>query len=248
MSSTQALVAVIKAELKAQGLTYAALGQALGLAESSVKRMFARGEMPLSRIDQICQVLGTDFAELARQVAVAQPPVRQLTEAQEAAVVADPKLLLVAICVLSRWTAAQMVASYQLSEAEVVARLARLDRLGVIELKAHNRYRLRTSKTLRWRPDGPVMRFFRERVVSDYFASGFDGPGEWLSLVHGEVSALHAAQFSQRLQRLAEDFAQAHLDDQALPEAQKLPFTMVLALRTWVFAAFRDLRRPIPQP
>lgn len=246
MSTTLDLVASIKKELKAAQMTYADLAVALGMAESSVKRMLARGEMPLSRIDQICSVLGTDFAELARQVAVAQPPVHQLTEAQEAAVVADPKLLLVAICTLSRWTAAQMVASYQLTEAEVVARLARLDRLGVIELKAHNRYRLRTSKTLRWRPDGPVMRFFRERVVSDYFAAGFDGPGEWLSLVHGEISALHATQFSQRLQRLAEDFAQAHLDDQALPDAQKLPFTMVSALRTWVFAAFQDLRRPSP--
>lgn len=243
MSTTQTLISVLKAELKAAGMTYAMLARELGLAESSIKRMFARGEMTLSRVDEICRVLRTDYADLSRKVADAAPMRHELTAEQEAAVVADPKLLLVAICVLSRWTAPQMVASYQLSEAEVVARLARLDRLGVIELKAHNRYRLRTSKTLRWRPDGPVMRFFRERVVSDYFASGFDGPGEWLSLVHGEISALHAAQFSQRLQRLAEDFAQAHLDDQALPEAQKLPFTMVLALRTWVFSAFRALRR-----
>ena len=37
------------------------------MAESSIKRMFARGEMPLSRVDEVCRVMKTDFAELARQ-------------------------------------------------------------------------------------------------------------------------------------------------------------------------------------
>ena len=244
MHGTQALVDALKAELKAAGLTYAALARALGLAESSVKRMLAQGDMPLRRVDAICQVLGIDFAELARRVAQAQPPVRQLSEAQEAAVVADPKLLLVAICVLSQWTLEQMLTSYQLSEAEVVARLARLDALGVIALMPHNRYRLLFSKTLRWRPEGPVMRFFRQRVAPEYFEAGFDGRGELLMLVHGEISAPHAAQFSQRLERLAEDFARAHLADQPLAEADKLPYTLVLAQRRWLFAAFRDLQRP----
>ena len=54
MSSTQSLVALIKAELKSQGLSYAGLAQALGLSESAVKRMLAPGgEMPLSRVDAV---------------------------------------------------------------------------------------------------------------------------------------------------------------------------------------------------
>ena len=69
MSTTQALIERMKAELKAAGLTYAALARELGMAESSIKRMFASGDMPLSRVDEICRVLKTDFAELARQVA-----------------------------------------------------------------------------------------------------------------------------------------------------------------------------------
>ncbi len=64
---------MLKAELKAAGLTYAALARELGLAESSLKRMFAQGEMPLSRVDDICCVLRTDYAELSRRVAAAVP-------------------------------------------------------------------------------------------------------------------------------------------------------------------------------
>ena len=69
MSSTVEIVNVLKSELKLARLTYADLGRELGLAESSVKRMFAKGDMPLKRIDEICRVLRCDFSELARKVA-----------------------------------------------------------------------------------------------------------------------------------------------------------------------------------
>ena len=114
MSTTADLVLALKRELKAVQMTYADLAVELGMAESSVKRMLAKGDMPLSRIDAICRALRLDFAELARRVADAQPLLAQLTEAQERAVVADRKLLLVAINVLSQWTLEQMVAHYRL--------------------------------------------------------------------------------------------------------------------------------------
>ncbi|MDD2691856.1 MAG: helix-turn-helix transcriptional regulator, partial [Simplicispira sp.] len=88
MSTTADLVTALKKELKSAQMTYAQLAQALGMAESSVKRMLAKGDMPLSRVDAICRVLKIDFADLARQVADHQPLLKELTQAQEAAVVA----------------------------------------------------------------------------------------------------------------------------------------------------------------
>ena len=157
--------------------------------------------------------------------------------------VADPKLLLVAICVLSQWTLEQMVATYRLSEAEAVRYLARLDKLGIIELKPMNRYRLHVAKTFRWRGDGPVMQYFRSQVVGDYYEGGFDGEGEMLMLVHGQIGRSLAAMFNERLQRVAQDFAQQHLADQKLPPEQKRPYTLLIGMRSWLFAAFRDLKR-----
>ncbi len=243
MSTTAALITVLKKELKAAQMTYADLARALGMAESSVKRMLARGEMPLSRIDAICRALKLDFADLARQVADTQPLLAELREDQERAVVADKKLLLVAICVLSQWTLEQITASYRLTEAEGIRHLAQLDRLGIIELKPLNRYRLKLAKTFRWRPHGPVMQFFREDALLDYYGGGFDGPGEGLLLVHGSIGRALAPAFVERLQRLAQDFAQQHLADQKLPEAQREGYTLLLAMRSWEFAAFTALRR-----
>ena len=152
-------------------------------------------------------------------------------------------LLLLATCCLSHWTFEQVVATYRITEAEAVAGLAALDRLGIIELRVHNRYRLKVAKTFRWRPHGPVMQFFRAEVVPDYFRGGFDGEGEQLMLVHGEINRALAPVFNERLARIGADFARQHLADQRLPEDQKQPFTMVVGLRSWLFGPFRDLRR-----
>ena len=131
MSTTADLIQALKKELKAAQMTYADLADALGMAESSVKRMLAKGDMPLSRIDAICHVLRLDFADLARRVAENQPLIKELTQQQEQAVIADKKLLLMAICVLSQWTLEQVLATYRLSEAEGIKYLAQLDRIGI---------------------------------------------------------------------------------------------------------------------
>jgi transcriptional regulator with XRE-family HTH domain len=243
VSTTHDLVAALKAELKAAGITYAELAQHLGMAESSIKRVFAKADMPLSRIDEVLRVLKMDFAELARKVADAQPLRRELTLELERAVVADRKLLLLAICCVSQWTFEQMVATYQLSDAECVKYLLQLDRLGIIELRPLNRYRLKIAKGFRWQPHGPVMEYFRKHVADDYYSGGFDGDGETLLLVHGQISTSQAATFVERLQRVGQDFAQQHLADQKLSPEQKKPYTLIVGMRSWLFAAFRDLKR-----
>lgn len=243
MSTTAQLIQALKDELKASRMTYAELARALDMAESSVKRMFSRGEMPLSRVDAILRVLKLDFAELARRVADAQPLLKQLSVEQERAVVADRKLLLAAICVLSQWTLEQIVATYRLTEAECIKCFARLDRLGIIELRALNRYRLKLDKTFRWQPRGPVMDFFRRYALGDYFSGGFDRAGEGLLLVHGSVSRAVAPVFFERLQRLAQDFAHQHQSDQRVPEKEREGYTLLLAVRSWEFSAFSELRR-----
>jgi DNA-binding Xre family transcriptional regulator len=243
MSTTADLILALKKELKSAQMTYADLAHSLEMAESSVKRMLAKGDMPLSRIDAICRALKLDFAELARRVADAQPLLKELTQEQERAVVADKKLLLCAICVLSQWTLDQITSHYRLGEAECIKYFAQLDRIGIIELRPLNRYRLKLAKTFRWRPHGAVMNYFRDHAVLDYFAGGFDGAGEGVLLVHGSVSRGVAPSFLDRMQRVAQDFAQQHQADQKLPESEREGYTLLLAMRSWEFASFTALRR-----
>jgi hypothetical protein len=83
-------------------------------------------------------------------------------------------------------------------------------------------------------------------VAADYFDTGFDGEGEMLMLVHGQIGRSLAMAFNERLARVAQDFAQQHLADQKLPPDQKRPYTLLIGMRSWLFEAFRELRRVSP--
>jgi len=136
MPSTQALLRQIKAELKHPRISNAQLAEAMDLSESSVKRMFAAGgEMPLLRMDEIGRVLKTDFAVWVQKLVADAPERRELSLAQERAVVADPTLLLTAICCLSQRTFEPIVDNCVINEAEATRHLAQLDRLGIVELR-----------------------------------------------------------------------------------------------------------------
>jgi DNA-binding Xre family transcriptional regulator len=243
MADTTLLIDVIKQELKNRNKTYADMAGALEMSESSIKRMFSKKEMPLSRIDDVCRFLGTDFADLARKVANALPLMTELTYEQEAAVVKDPLLLLVAICVLSYWEYEQIVQIYQLTEAQCTAKLLALDKLGVIELKPMNRYRLKVAKTFRWRGDGPIRGYFTQHVVGEYFAGRFDREGETLLMVHGNINRAVAPNFVERINRIGQDFAAQHLADKKMDEKHRDGFTMIVGFRRWEFSAFTGMRR-----
>lgn len=83
MSTTADLVIALKKELKNAQMTYADLAQALGMAESSVKRMLAKGDMPLSRIDAICRTLALDLPTWPAAWPTSSRCSKELTQEQE---------------------------------------------------------------------------------------------------------------------------------------------------------------------
>ena len=63
--------------------------------------------------------------------------------------------------------------------------------------------------------------------------------------MHGQISPALITAFNERLERVAQDFAQQHLDTStsACLAEQKRPYTMVVAVRSWLFGPFAALRR-----
>lgn len=243
MSSPDAVMQALRSEMRAAGVTYKQLALRLGLSESSMKRVFSQGDMSLTRLAQICKAVGVAMEDVLRQAADATPHADTLTLAQERSLVEDPALLLVAICCLGHWSLAQIVDTYQLSEAQAIVQLVKLDRLALIELKPLNRYRLRVSRAFRWLADGPVQQFVREQVVDDYFAGRFDGAGETLLCVHGRLASSSAQELVQKIQQLAAELARLHQDDQRLRPGERDGYTLLLGFRSWEFAAFTAMRR-----
>ncbi len=243
MSSPEQLISVLRAELRAAGITYKALADRIGMSESSVKRMFGQKDMALSRMAQICKAAGIPMEDVLRRAADAQPHADTLTLAQEKSLMANPRLLLMATCCLGHWTLDQVLETYAMSEPEAIVLLAELDRLGLIELKPGNRYSLRVSNAFHWLADGPVQQYVREHVVGDYFGGRFDGPGETLMCLPARLSQASANELLQKIQQLAGELARLHQGDRKLESDERDGFTLLLGFRSWEFAAFTALRR-----
>jgi DNA-binding Xre family transcriptional regulator len=243
MSSPELVLQVLRAELRAAGLTYKALAGRIGMSESSVKRMFGQKDMALSRLAQICKAAGIALEDVLRHAADFKPHADTLTLPQEKSLAANPRLLLVATCCLGHWSLEQVIETYSLSEPECIGLLAELDRLGLIELKPLNRYSLRVSNAFRWLADGPVQQFFREHVVADYFSGRFDGPGETLMCLPARLSLPSAQELVQKIQQLAGELARLHQNDRRLESPERDGFTLLLGFRSWELAAFTALRR-----
>ncbi len=244
----ESLVEALKRTLKAKGLTYADLAEGLGLSEASVKRIFSRGDFTLQRLEEVCRIARIDFTELAVAAVEESQGMTQLTAEQEEEIVSDPTLLLVAWCAVNNWTFEQIVATYDLTQAECVRCLARLDRIRIIELLPGNRIRPLINRTFSWRPDGPIQRYFRSRIEAEYLGSKFDRSDELFLFLSGMLSNASITELIGELRRVARDFAQRHRADLALPLPQRFGTSLLIAMRPWELRAFRQLRREDAMP
>jgi transcriptional regulator with XRE-family HTH domain len=243
MQEIQRVVATLKRQLKARGLTYRDVATSLKLSEPSVKRVFSSGRMTVERLAALGALLDLTLAELLQEAAADEPKLRQLTAAQEAELVSDPKLLLVAACALNHWKAADIVAAYRVTEPQCLQRLLRLDRLRVIDLLPGNRVRLNVARDFDWLPDGPIRRFFRSQWERDFLAGNFDGPVEALAFVHGMLTAPASIKFLGKLKRLRQDFAELHEESLAAPLTERHGTGLLFAVREWEPHFFAMLRR-----
>ena len=242
MSNSKALVDNLKRRLRADKITYRELARRLRLSEPTVKRDLSRGTFSLARLDRMCEVLGVSLGDLL------QPPgdfvpLTQLSSEQEQALVTQPKLLLVTYLVVNDWKFQEIVTTFQVSENELVSMLLRLERLGIAEFRPPHRMRKLTARNFTWRKDGPVHKFFLERVVPEFFAGRFDGATDELRFIGGTLSAETLRQFKAGIERLANDFEQLARSDARLPLEERNGCSAILAVRSWEFSEFTRLRR-----
>jgi transcriptional regulator with XRE-family HTH domain len=240
------LIATLKRELKSQGKTYRDLAGALELSEASVKRLFSSERFTVERLARISAFLGSTLAEMCQRAAESLPEIATLTEEQESQLVSDPKLLLVAVCVLNRWEAKDIGRVYELSAAEILKRLIVLDRMALIELLPGDRARRRVRRDFEWRPDGPIKRFFREQGLSDFLRDPFSQSDESLEFAHGMLTTEAREELLTEMRRLRRTLARLHEDSEARPLNEKRGVGLLLGTRGWELPVFSRLRRRVP--
>lgn len=246
MVQSQRMVDALKQALKTRGVSYAQVGDHLGLSLSSVKRLFASGALSLERLESVCDLAGLDLLELARLADARRLRVSSLTAAQERELVDDPALLLVAVCAMNRWSFEKILGRYRLGVPQLVALLARLDRMGLIELLPGNRIRLRVARNFAWLPDGPIHRHFVARVQSEFLSGAFAPERDLHRFAWGMLSAESATVLRTKMEELMDAFDDLTRGDEVRAGDAASGTCLLVALRQWEPTAFRAMRRPGP--
>jgi DNA-binding Xre family transcriptional regulator len=244
MAQTHQLINTLKKTLKAHGKTYGDIAQCLGLSEASVKRLFSEKSFSLKRLDQICQMMGLEISDLVQQMNErADATISSLSLQQEQEIAGDLELLLITVCLLNRWTLEEIMEHFHLSETVCISHLAKLDRLRLIELLPKNRVKLLVARNFKWRENGPIQRFFQEKLEAEFFSTRFKQDEERLIVLSGMLTKSSNAVFQRKMERLARAFDELNDDDTGLPLEQRNGLTVVLAMRRWNFGLFDPLRK-----
>lgn len=247
MSEAVRLREALKRQLKARNLRYADLARALDLSEPSVKRMFSRGGITLERLERICALLEIDFFELAKSGRRVEEQVAELSLAQEEALAAEPRLLILFHLLCSDWSVSEVQQEFAMADTTIVRMLARLDRLKLIELQPENRVRLCVARNFEWRPQGPVMRRWARGALVEFFRGNFEGNDALLRLEVKELGNASLALLRRRLERTVREFIELAAVDASLPGRKRHGVGLVIGMRPFQFSLLQALREDVGQ-
>ena len=240
---TSKLIGALKATLKSRALTYGDLAGRLQLSHASVKRLFAEETFTLKRIEDICNVLEIDFFDLARMARGASADTDEMSNAQEAALAADARLLGMFYLVFNEWTVDAILETWDITKADCTKLLLQLDKLRLIELRANNVWRLKVPKTLRLRRDGPIRRSHGKSVVSDFLQVDFAELGGYFRFEFRDLSRASVAHLERKLERIAQELHELAELDGYLPPDQRQTVGLALGMRPWAMSWVTGLKK-----
>lgn len=242
MDETRQLVDALKRLLKMRGLTYRALGQRIGLSEASVKRIFSARSFTLRRLEQVCGALEISVAELVRMIEKGTGRATTLSLDQEQALARDPALLSYFYLLLNGWTEQEIRRGYEFEEPQVQKLRARLIELDLVESLPRRGHRLRISRQIEWRRDGPVRRAYERQVKAEFLQADFSGPRDFFGWQPAELSAASIEVLGRKLELLYREFVEmAELDSTSTRPRHST--ALLLAFRPWVFSLVAVRRR-----
>lgn len=243
MAQTTALIKTLKQALKASRFTYADIARHLGMSEANVKRLFATESFSLRRLEAVCELLQLELADLFSLYENSRDKIRHLTLEQEQELVSDIGLLLIAVSVRNRLSYEDIVNFYTITETETIRYLARLDRLGIIDLLPGNRIKLLIDERFNWLADGPIERFYQQQIQSQFLKSRFSAETDLRLFQFGLLGEGACQVFIKKLQALAQEFIELHRQDMNLPLDKRYNMGLLIAMRPWELEIFEPLIR-----
>lgn len=214
----------LRAALKSRGLTYKDLAAKLDVSEQTIKRLFRERDCSLSRLVQVCDAIGISFYDLTSGASEQPEPTTTLSAEQEEFLAANPSHFAVLMHLVYKVDVAAIRERFQLSERRLFCYLRDLDRLGLIELGAHNHARLLIQGHILWTMGGPMQPHLR-KLCSDFVAWVMDSqpcPERYFTGSVRYMSKVTIERFIRDMDELIKSYRTCALRDEALLPREQL--------------------------
>lgn len=155
---TAALFTILRRLMRAKGIRYRDLSQALGVSELTIKRLFQARDCKISRLVEICKVLDMDMKDLLDMAASAQSIPAMLPVATENALAQQQGLMSVFILLLNGYSVQEVEYQNGLQKSDLYLYLRELEKLELIKITSSGEVTFCVPLPVKWRLNGPLLR------------------------------------------------------------------------------------------
>jgi transcriptional regulator with XRE-family HTH domain len=230
-----ALLETLRALAKTRGITYRDISERLGLSEQTIKRFFGGQDATIGRLVDVCSIVGVDFFELVRLTETPQEKTFELTPGQDEFFASYPEFFAFYVKLRNNETIEEIQETHQLSEQSVYKYLRQLDKIGLVELSANNRYRLVHRGSLNFSKRSKLMIRIGKEMSDELYdfsiAKKGDGPLCLWSGSDGLATDTTIREFKQDLTTLLSQYRmRAHREGELLPRKNLVPFAWRMSI------------------
>lgn len=158
------LMTLIKQKARTIQLSQVQIASQLGVSLPTVKRWWAGQGVSVTVLNMLCGLLGTSMSQLFLEFESGVAAYSYSLE-QERMLASNPRVLALFDLLVSGEPIASIRRTYKLNDAELWALLLKLDRVGLIELHAGNKVKLKRKGEPLWLPDGPLTTMYRKKMI-----------------------------------------------------------------------------------
>ena len=238
-SETRTVILTLKSIVRSKRVRYRDIAAELKVSEQTVKRLFTSDDdVPLSRLERICGIIGITLADLMDSVRTARLEEYQLEEAQERLLASEPALFALYVLIHDGVAPQEIAKRHGLKWAAVFRALRKLEKAGMLEIGPRDSVRLKHRGAITWRLQGPLQKKyllerdtrFVEGVLREVVHSGLR-EGNFVNSSWYPVSKETRKRFVDDFRVLVQDMHRmAQRDRRVLPESELVPVKWLVCL------------------
>lgn len=161
---------------------------------------------------------------------------QKLTTDQEFALADDKQLAFFFYYLVNGWSLDELIADYGFPPEQAKRNLMTLDKIGLIELHANDRFRVLISSNIFWNKDGPLWRLFKDSFSNDFLDHPFNMANERQELCPAVLSMNSFRIILNKVDALINQVNELAEMDSALPLKNRLSLGLTICLRPWFYS------------